>query len=111
MTPFQRLENRLLRRAGIAPNEFDELRQSEWSFTFEHLMRNRLVMGAMRYGKIHAEGKPRYDRIKGALKRLRQYQATGNLEALVDVANLMLLEFEEGRQHQHFTPLHDDHVV
>jgi len=73
-----------------------ELRRTEWSPEFERLMRNRLVMGAFRYGRLHAEGKPAYDRVSGALKRLELYRQTGNLECLVDVANMMLLEFEEG---------------
>lgn len=63
---------------------------------FETLMRNRLIMGALRYGRLHAPGKGTYNRPGGIVKRLQQYQETGNLECLVDIANLALLEFEEG---------------
>jgi hypothetical protein len=88
-----------------------ELEKSEWSPEFEKLMRNRLLVGALRYGRLRAVGKPAYDRIKGAQKRLKQYQQTGNLETLVDVANMMLLEFVEG-QHpmRHFNALSEDHT-
>jgi len=94
------LRDRLLHRAGLAVAPAPRftlagLEASEWSTTFERLMRNRLIMGALRYGKIHAPGKPRYDRIPSMLRRLQKYHETGNKELLVDVANLCLLEFEE----------------
>lgn len=73
-----------------------KLRQTEWSADFERLMRNRLVMGAIRYGKIGASGKPRYDRIGRAIKELALFRQDGNTERLVDVANMMLLIFAEG---------------
>jgi hypothetical protein len=59
-------------------------------------MRNRLIMGALRYGLIHAPGKPKYDRIGSITRRLEKYKQDGNLEHLVDAANLCLMEFEEG---------------
>jgi len=74
----------------------EELRQTEWSPEFERLMRNRLLMGAFRYGCLGASAKHQYDRVASARRRLDQYEATGNLEHLVDVANLCLVEFEEG---------------
>ena len=73
----------------------EHLQDTEWSPIFERLMRNRLLMGAFRYGRIGAPGKPVYDRVKSCIKRLEQYAATGNKELLVDVANLCLLEFVE----------------
>lgn len=94
------LRRRLLERAGIfEPVErklYDSLRNSEWSADFEDRMRNRLIMGALRYGLIGKPGKPKYDRIKSIIKRLDIYRTTGNLETLVDVANLCLLEYVEG---------------
>ena len=75
--------------------DIESLRLTEWDTEFEQLMRNRLVMGAMRYGKIGAPGKPIYDRVSSIIKRMEKYKATGNKEFLVDVANLCLLEFVE----------------
>lgn len=89
-----------------------ELQKSEWSFEFEKLMRNRLIMGALRYGRIGAKNKPKYDRVTSMIKRLNKYQETGNKEFLVDVANLCLLEFEECHHPTaHFNSIDDgEHV-
>jgi hypothetical protein len=75
----------------------NELRRTEWSPEFEQLMRNRLIIGALRYGRIHGP-RPRYDYVGDAQRRLALYAGTGNTELLVDVANEMLLAW-----------LHDDH--
>ena len=52
-----------LPETGPAIHLIDELKASEWSPEFEQLMRNRLVMGGLRYGKLGAKGKPVYDRM------------------------------------------------
>lgn len=79
------------------------LEKSEWSPDFERLMRNRLIMGALRYGKMGSPSKPQYDRISDILRRAREYQKTGNDELLVDIANTALLEFVEGEHpRKHF---------
>lgn len=102
MNIFDYLRNRLLLKAGLITPEkpvsgvtLDDLYKSEWDSEFERLMRNRLVMGALRYGKMRVPGKPQYDRVPSMIKRLNLYHATGNKEFLVDVANLCLLEFVE----------------
>lgn len=77
------------------PFTFEELYVSEWDSEFELLMRNRLVIGAFRYGKNRSENKPKYNRVESMIKRLNKYTDTGNKEFLVDVANLCLLEFIE----------------
>jgi hypothetical protein len=74
----------------------DSLRRSQWSLKFETLMRNRLIVGALRYGLLHEEGKPQYNRIQAILDRTLLYKKTNNKEFLVDIANMCLLEFEEG---------------
>lgn len=90
------------------PVSMCELRESEWSNTFENLMRNRLVMGALRYGRIGASGKPKYNRPADCIARMKAYIETGNLEHLVDVANLCLLEFVEGdHPARHFSAADD----
>ena len=92
---------------------YEELKVSEWSKEFEELMRNRLIMGALRYGRIGASGKPKYERTNPMIKRLNKYAETGNKEFLVDVANLCLLEFVEcSHPNEHFDSIDDgEHVA
>ena len=69
------------------------LRQTQWSDEFEGLMRNRLVMGAFRYGTFLEQKYRRHDNPASILQHCEQYQKTGNAEHLVDIANLALVEF------------------
>lgn len=86
----QRIEERAFGRK-IPP--LDELRQTEWSEEFETLMRNRLLMGAFRYGPMAEKLKSKWKMLPSMRRRLEVYESTGNLEMLVDVANLCLLEY------------------
>lgn len=86
----QRIEERAFGRK-VPPLE--ELRKSEWSTEFEILMRNRLMMGAFRYGWPNVGVEKAYRRLASMRQRLEVYESTGNLELLVDVANLCLLEY------------------
>jgi hypothetical protein len=85
--------------------DYTSLKKTEWSPEFEKLMRNRLILGGLRYGRMgHGslpKGKPKYDRCESIRKRLKFFEDTGNAEWLVDIANLSLLMFEE-RQHNNF---------
>lgn len=107
------LRARLLRVVDLINNrpeplKLEDLEKSEWSPEFERLMRNRLIMGGLRYGLISGnKGKP-YDRVGSCVKRLRAYQETGNLEHLVDVANLCLCEYLHGTHpRRHFAAADD----
>lgn len=83
-------ESSVIRRPTL-----DELRRTEWSAEFEKLMRNRLVVGSMRYGRMGAPGKPKYDRMGDIARRVEKFRQTGNKELLVDIANLCMCEFVE----------------
>jgi hypothetical protein len=86
----------------------EDLKKTEWSTEFENLMRNRLIMGAIRYGKLGDKNKPQYDRIQSCKDRLDAYEKTGNTEHLVDVANLALLTFvEDDHPEKHFHAIDD----
>jgi hypothetical protein len=91
---------------------FSNLKKSEWDSKFEVLMRNRLILGALRYGKMKSANKPQYDRVSSMIKRLRNYSDSGNKEFLVDVANLCMLEFVECQHpNAHFSSVDDgEHV-
>lgn len=86
--------------AGLPPQteikllpDLKTIMKSQWSEEFERYMRNRLVMGAFRYGLIEQDESKNYNHISSVRKRLDKYEETGNLEYLVDIANLMMLEF------------------
>ena len=87
----------------------ESLRKTEWDKEFEQLMRNRLVMGAIRYGLLGDKSKPRYDRIGTLLRRAEEYRKTGNDELLVDIANTAMLEFVEGTHPKKHFYAHDEH--
>jgi len=70
----------------------DNLLRTEWCEDFERARRYRLVMGAFRYGLL-SDPKGKYDLLGGLRMKLRQYEQTGNTEALVDAANYLMLEF------------------
>ena len=107
-------------KCGLPEEEYDkpthsleQLQRTEWSTEFEHLMRNRLIMGALRYGCMgHGsvpKGKPVYDRCESIRQRLLRYETTGNAEWLVDIANMALLMFEERVHPRHnFTHIDGD---
>lgn len=102
-------------RAHILGDDFsyETLIRSEWSAVFEKLMRNRLIMGAFRYGKLNATDKKEWNRLDRILSDVQRYIETGNTEILVDIANHALLEFEEGSHPlKHFSASDDgDHHV
>lgn len=95
------------------PINLEELKESEWSPEFEKLMRNRLIMGSIRYGRmshngVPVAGKPKYDRINSIRRRLNDFEESGNMEHLVDISNLCLLMFEEkSHPNSHFESIDD----
>lgn len=73
--------------------DLNSLRESEWFPEFEQLMRNRLVLGSFRYGLIEHKAKMNYRMFDYLREKVDVYAATGNKEALVDIANMAGLEF------------------
>ena len=87
---------------------YESLSKSEWSPMFEKLMRNRLIVGAFRYGPLHYPDKEPWDRMGRVIRCVEEYKKTGNLEHLVDGANMFLLEFEEGTHPRRHFKASDD---
>ena len=71
------------------------IEQTEWNEQFIEYMQRRLITGALRYGRLFAKNKPKYDRVTSIIKRAKLYEGTGNKEILVDIANEALCEFTE----------------
>jgi hypothetical protein len=94
------------------PPTLEEIYRTQWSSEFETLMRNRLAMGYFRYGPLNRQAKGKYDNCGSMVKRLSLYKSTGNLEHLVDVANLCLVEFLNGNHpNKHFAAQDDSEHV
>lgn len=91
------MRERLYHTKGLPMYDIEDLRQTEWDSIFEGFMRRRLLMGGLRYGLIGAEGKRPYNRVKDMIKRLQKYNSDRNAEHLVDVANLCMCEYREGK--------------
>ena len=92
----------------------ESLKKSEWCSEFISLMRNRLIIGAIRYETLavkRASIEAKYDNISAAYSRLHLYELTGNTEHLVDAANFCLIEFTAGKHpNKHFKSIDDgDH--
>lgn len=83
------------------------LRKSEWSSKFESYMRNRLVMGAFRYGLL-SDDRKKFNRMDHCIKKIKEYKKTGNQELLVDIANFCMVEFIKSEHPtSHFNSLDD----
>lgn len=113
LTWFQWLRQRL------EPPDFSVKRltmkdlEKQWSTKFEQLMRNRLIMGTLRYGSfIDRKTTSNFKIVKSIEHRLKMYESTGNTEHLVDIANLCMVEFVCGyHPTKHFEAIDDGHHV
>jgi len=86
--------------------DLPELIRIRWSPAFEWMMRRRLIIGAFRYGLFNEGSK--WDQVSSIRRHLDLYEKTGNLEDLVDVANLALVEFVEGSHPNRHWKARDD---
>lgn len=117
MTNFELMHDRLERRAGLIPAakpkyDFATLQKTEWSPQFEQYMRNRLIMGALRYGLLSEKRKKggKWELLEAIKTKIEKYEETGNTEYLVDAANYCLLAFEcDSHPNKHFHALDDHH--
>lgn len=111
------LRQRLHAKAGIVERtmpqgyDFATLQKTEWSPEFEQHMRNRLLMGALRYGLLADKKKNpnKWDLLKALRSKIKGYLKTHNKEYLVDAANYLLLEFECPSIPNTFFKALDDH--
>ena len=68
------------------------------------------MIGGFRYGLLadQRQNKSPYDNIGSAILRLEGYQQSGNVEGLIDAANLCMIEFEiGGHPLRHFRAVDD----
>ena len=111
---FDYIREHLHKRANLSPPpklpSLAHLKKISWNQKFEQLMRNRLIIGSFRYETFDQKKLTgdRYDYAKYIRTKLSYYEDSGNTEALVDIANLALLEFSFGSHpKKHFYALDD----
>lgn len=119
-TITEHIREHLLKRSGYFeipkrnPNlDWDKLKESQWSKEFEQYMRNRLICGAFRYGGVRSSKWKTPEGIKNMHKRIDMYEEDGNLEHLVDLANIALVEFLNSthpKKHFKGTDYHEYHI-
>ena len=118
MTIHDVLRERLLSAAGVdVPDtgsvvSIESIRASNWCPEFEELRRNRMIMGYFRYGPLRDQPRGKYNNVASIRKRLDNYEIDGNLEHLVDAANICMVEFvTSGHPERHFRSVDDgDHT-
>lgn len=105
----QSLERKIRPDPPIQNASYDELVQTEWNPVFEQYMRNRLIMGSFRYERLQEKAKGnKYKCIEYVRTKLLEYEKKGNLECLVDAANLLLIEFTAPHHPQAHFQAEDD---
>jgi len=117
-TVSQYIRHHLLNTLGYVKTtkqkpSLESLKETEWNKDFEKFMRNRLVMGALRYGLFSTKNSTTEKNIISMKNKVLLYEQTGNLECLVDIANMAQVEFTHSNHPtKHFNATDDkDHVV
>jgi hypothetical protein len=84
------------------------LYETEQCPEFRRLRDARLILGAFRYGRFGDPRKAHYDHVRDMIRRLCAYEFDGNLEHLLDVANLCEVEWATSRHpKRHYRPTDD----
>lgn len=90
--------------AGMSELQWDS---EEWQYILS-LMRNRMIVGGFRYGPTPTQKRRAFDNISDIKRRLGLYEDEGNMEHLVDAANVTILEcLKKSHPNFHFTPIDD----
>ena len=92
--------------------DLDKLRKSQWSNEFESLIRNRfermydlrlsefftyarnrMLMGAFRYGIVGTDNSTSHDHLSSVPKRYKYFKESNNVEMAFDIYNLYMLHW------------------
>ncbi len=118
------LRTRLLQAAGVekppvpftATISLAEMERLQWGEEWQRilgLMKNRMIMGGYRYGHTPLQKPREFDNIADIRRRLDKYEANGNMEHLIDAANITIIECLKGSHPNfHFESIDDgEHAV
>ena len=88
-----------------------EMEALQWGDEWQHvlqLMKNRMIMGGYRYGPTKIQKPREFDNIFDIKRRLDLYEEDGNMEHLVDAANIIIIEcLKKNHPKFHFSPTDD----
>lgn len=73
----------------------EEMEALQWGEDWQHvlhLMKNRMIFGGYRYGPTPLQKRREFDNIADIKRRLDLYEKEGNMEHLVDAANITIIE-------------------
>jgi len=72
------------------------------------LMHNRMEMGGYRYGPHRNQRKNQFDNVADSIRRLKLHQEDGNMEHLLDAANITILAcLKKAHKNFHFESIDD----
>lgn len=89
MTEHDILRDRLLGKDQYW-HTVNKVKKYHWSDTFIERMRNRMIVGAYRYGLKVKDDLPSFIRT-----RLKEFEDTKNSELLIDIANVCMIQFTD----------------
>ncbi len=92
--------------------DFNKMFETQWSKEFEQRRKNRMVMGTFRYGDFRSGKHSSKNIVNSIVSRSNQYLESGNMEHLLDIANLAMIEYVVGTHpKRHFESIDDgEHV-
>ena len=91
---------------GSVP-DVEQIKDLQYKSLFTKLMDNRMIIGFFRYGNKHKR-KTYYHYINSAKRRIELYESTGNLECLIDAANILRMEFDQPQHPKAYFKAEDD---
>ncbi len=99
-------------KADATPIDMSAMVELQWdSEEWQHilfLMKNRMLMGGYRYGPTPLQKPREFDNIADIKKRLDLYEVEGNMEYLIDAANITIIEcLKKSHPKFHFNPTDD----
>lgn len=72
------------------------------------LMKNRMIMGGFRYGPHRNQRQGQFDNVADSIRRLKLHQEDGNMEHLLDAANITILAcLKKAHKNFHFESIDD----
>ena len=92
-SPHKCWDSKIFRVSQGKHPSYESLLQTEWNETFDKLAKGKMIQASFRYGLLKDNNS--YDFIEAMKNKIRRYEATHNLELLVDIRNYAMLEFKK----------------